>query len=71
MSIEVIVRSLNGEVKVELPDGATAEQVREAANLAQGVNLRSGGESLSDSTPVTNGQTLVATPPEAKHGVTA
>lgn len=68
MSIKITVRSLNGEAEVELPDGATADQVRDAADLASGVVLRSGGQALSGSDPVEDGDIVVATPPEAKHG---
>lgn len=68
MSINISVRSLSGTVDAQLPDNATVADVKEAISLAEGSVLRLGGQPVSDDTPVTDGSTLVAAPPQAKHG---
>ncbi len=69
-SATVTIRGLGGTktVTVESDDPITTEDIREAANIAEGVVLRYNGETLSDDAHVENGATLVSAPAAAKHG---
>lgn len=70
MSINVTVRSLNGETSVTLDEGASVADVREAAEVAAGITLRSQGQRVEDEagTTVQDNDVLIGTPPDAKHG---
>lgn len=69
MPYRVTVRSLQGETTIELSDGATAADVREVAGLAEGSVLRQNGSALADGEQVESDSPIVASPPEAKHGL--
>lgn len=69
--ITVIVRGLAGEAQYDFENGdVTAEDVRNVANIAEGMVLRLNGQTVQDesSTPVEDQSVLVAAAPEAKHG---
>jgi hypothetical protein len=70
-TISVSVRGLSGVFDLEVPPDATVADVRAAANLNDGLSLRTDGATIEDesSTPVRDEQILVATAPEAKHGL--
>lgn len=70
-SVTVSVRGLGGSKSLTLDgENITAEDVRIAAEVAEGLVLRTNGSTITDlaNTPVENGQTFVTAPPEAKHG---
>lgn len=70
-TLSVSVRGLSGQFDLELPEGATVADAREAAGINTGLGLRADGQTVSDegSTPLRDEQVLVATAPEAKHGI--
>lgn len=69
-SITVEVRGLTGQVTLEVPEGSTVADVREAAEINDGLSIRADGETVSDesSHTVSDEDVLVTTPPAAKHG---
>lgn len=68
--LTVNVSGLSGTISLEAPEGATAADVRELAGISDGLQLRADGQAISDedSYEVRDEQTLVSTPPAAKHG---
>jgi hypothetical protein len=69
-SITVELRGLSGTVSLQVPEGSTVADVREAADLNDGLSIRSDGQTISDeaATTVRDEQILVSTAPGAKHG---
>jgi hypothetical protein len=70
-NITVTVSGLGGRVSVELPEGSTVADAREAAEINDGLQVRSAGHPVGDGDALTNGQQLVTAPPAAKHGAIA
>ncbi len=70
-NITVNVSGLGGRVSVELPDGSTVADAREAAGISDGLQVRCAGHPVGDGEGLSNGQQLVTAPPAAKHGVIA
>lgn len=71
MAIKVTIRTMQGDQHVETElngDSFTVAELREVAELVPGLSLRRGGSALSDTDEVNDGDTFVATTPEAKHG---
>ncbi len=70
MDITVEIRGLSGSQSITVGEGSTVADVRAAAQLNDGLALRSNGETVANeaSTPVEDGQLLVSAPPAAKHG---
>lgn len=67
--MKVTIRSLSGNQEIVLEgDSVTVADLKEAAGIAAGFNIRAGGQRLSDDTPVQPEGVYTATPPEAKHG---
>lgn len=68
--LTVNVSGLSGTFSVEVPEGSTAADVREAAGLGDGLSLRADGAAITDESgyEVRDEQTLISTPPAAKHG---
>lgn len=68
----VQLRSLGGQVELEVPDNATVGDVRRAAQArgisTDGLSIRTGGQTAVDSRSVGENEVLVATPPKAKQG---
>jgi len=69
--LNVSIRGLPGEFDLTLPIGSSVADAREAAGLNDGLTLRADGSAVADeaSTPVYDDQVLVATAPDAKHGI--
>lgn len=69
--LSVSVRGLSGQIDLELPEGATVADAREAAGINAGLSIRSDGETVSDeaATPLRAESVLVTVAPEAKHGL--
>ena len=67
-NIKVTVSGLGGNVSVELPDGSTVRDAREAAEVNDGLQVRCAGRPIGDGEELTDGQQLVTAPPAAKHG---
>jgi len=67
-NITVTVSGLGGRVSVDLPNGSTVADAREAADVSDGLQVRSGGHPVGDDAPLNDGQQLVTAPPAAKHG---
>jgi hypothetical protein len=70
-SINITISGLGGHVPVELPEGSTVADAREAAEVNEGLQVRSGGRPIADDAELRDGQQLVTAPPAAKHGVIA
>lgn len=68
MGITVTVSGLGGRVSVELPDGATVGDARDAAEVSDGLQVRCAGHPVTDDAELSDGQHLVTAPPAAKHG---
>lgn len=69
MPLTVELRGLSGSLTVPVEgDNPTVADVRQAAGLGDSLSIRSGGSSVSDDSPVQDGDSFVTTPPEAKHG---
>jgi hypothetical protein len=68
--VTVSVRGLSGEVTLQVPEGSTVADVREAAEIHEGLSIRANGETVRDesSTPVEDESILVTSAPAAKHG---
>jgi hypothetical protein len=71
MPITVNVSGLGGRVSVELPEGATVADAREAAEINDGLQVRCAGRPVTDDDTLSDGQQLVTAPPAAKHGAIA
>ena len=71
MSITVTVSGLGGRVEVDLPEGATVGDARQAAEVNPGLQVRCAGHSVADDATLADGQQLVTAPPAAKHGARA
>jgi hypothetical protein len=69
--INITVSGLGGQVSVDLPEGSTVADAREAAEVNEGLQVRSGGRPIADDAELQDGQQLVTAPPAAKHGATA
>lgn len=69
--INITVSGLGGQVSVDLPEGATVADAREAAKVNEGLQVRSGGRPIADDAELQDGQQLVTAPPAAKHGTIA
>jgi hypothetical protein len=67
----VTVSGLGGRVSVELPNGSTVADAREAAEINDGLQVRCAGRPVADDAELADGQQLVTAPPAAKHGVIA
>lgn len=69
--LTVNVSGLSGTFSVEVPSGSSAADVREAAGLSDGLQLRADGAAISDESgyEVRDEQTIVSVPPAAKHGI--
>lgn len=65
---EFTVRGLGGTITVDLPEGSTVADVREAAAIAEGIVLRQGGTTVLDEAGTQATETLVSAPAEAKQG---
>lgn len=70
-TLSVKVTGLSGSIELELPDGSTVADAREAAGINDGMAIRADGHTVADeaSTPLRDEQVLVTTPPAAKHGI--
>lgn len=68
MGITVNVSGLSGRISVELPDGATVADAREAAEVNHGLQVRCAGHPVEDDAELSDGAHLVTAPPAAKHG---
>lgn len=69
--ITVQVRGLAGQATYEFDNGeVSVEDVRNAADIAEGMVLRLNGQTVTDEsgTPVEDQAVLVSAAPEAKHG---
>lgn len=69
--INITVSGLGGHVSVDLPEGSTVADAREAAEVNEGLQVRSGGRPIADDAELQDGQQLVTAPPAAKHGTIA
>lgn len=60
----------NPERTLDLPEGCTVEQAIQVAELSPDVEVRVRGERVTDpaNTQVGEGETILASPPAAKHG---
>jgi hypothetical protein len=70
-TIKITVSGLGGGVSVDLPVGSTVADAREAAEVNEGLQVRSGGRPIADDAELQDGQQLVTAPPAAKHGAIA
>jgi len=68
MPITVSVSGLGGRISVELPEGSTVADAREAAEINDGLQVRCAGRPVAEDAELSNGQQLVTAPPAAKHG---
>jgi hypothetical protein len=68
MPITVSVSGLGGRISVELPEGSTVADAREAAEINDGLQVRCAGRSVAEDAELSDGQQLVTAPPAAKHG---
>ncbi len=71
MSITVTISGLGGRSEVDLPEGATVGDAREAGHIDSGLQVRSAGHPVGDDAALSDGQQLVTAPPAAKHGAGA
>jgi hypothetical protein len=67
-NINVTVSGLSGSVSVELPEGSTVADAREAAAINDGLQVRSAGHAVTDDAELSDREHLVTAPPAAKHG---
>lgn len=72
-SASFTIRGLGGTktVTIDSDEPISVADIREAADIAEGVLLRQNGENVTDEdeTYVESGATLVSAPAAAKHGV--
>jgi len=59
---------LGGRISVELPEGSTVADAREAAEINDGLQVRCAGRPVAEDAELSTGQQLVTAPPAAKHG---
>lgn len=71
-TLTVHLRGMSGTVDLELPEGASVADARDAGDVGDNVAFAQGGQRIErdqeGSTPVTDGQTLTSLPPEVKAG---
>lgn len=71
MSLSINLSGLSGRACFDVPEGATVGDLRDIADIVDGMQVRLGGRAVSDDTPLEDGATLVTAPPAAKHGLIA
>ena len=71
MPITVTISGLGGRSEVDLPEGATVGDARQAGHIDLGLQVRSAGHPVADDAELADGQQLVTAPPAAKHGTGA
>lgn len=69
MPIKVSISGLGGRISMEMPDGSTVADAREAAEINDGLQVRCAGRPVTDDAELSDGAQLVTAPPAAKHGL--
>lgn len=68
----ITLYSLGNQRELEVPEGCTVEKALELADLSPDIEVRVRGAAVSaddrDSVEVNDGDSIVASPPSAKHG---
>lgn len=69
-TITLNLSGLSGSVSVEIPEGATLADAREAASIPASVGFAAGGSRVSDESSYqpSDNETVTTLPPEVKAG---